>query len=361
MDLKKSLYKLKRRLFHFVRITEKNKQSLVLNISGNTIFIVKLYYFLFDHSFDREMQSVFLGKKIHHEKLQKKLPNISKLRREIHRIEKGLIIPNRKSFFANGYIDSTVDAFISTYEYLDDLNRKWSKEVLDLYFNEIGLGNKNIDLARSKYLDFSKSLMSKEKNHKSTPFPFADLSTVTIDVEDLFSLAKRRHSVRFFQDKKVEKEVLERAISIGLEAPSACNRQPFELLFIDDKSLIKKAVELPMGVTTFKEEIQNLAIVIGDLSYYFDERDRHLIYIDGSLFTMGFLLGLESQGVSSCVINWPDIESRENDFHKLFNIPNHKRGICFIALGYAKNDGLIPFSEKKDYSKILRINEKYTN
>lgn len=330
-------------------------------INGDSIFLVKIYYFFFNHSFDREMQGVFKGKKLHEYRLQNKLPNISKVRREVHRIEKGLLMPERKPFFAKDYIKSTVDTFINSYPILDDLNKKWAHDVLELYFREIGKGNASIDHSRTLFFDFINSLHPVFKEEKSTPFHFSDLTKANVTIDDLMSLAKNRHSVRFFSDEKIDETIIKKAINVGLESPSACNRQPFEVLYINDPEIINKAVDLPMGISTFKEEVKNLIIIVGDLSYYFDERDRHLIYIDSALFIMPFLFGLESQGVSSCIINWPDIESREQRFHKLFNIPNSKRGICFIAVGYAKKKGMMAFSEKKSAKTILKFNEKFSN
>lgn len=361
MVLKKELYKFYRRIIRFFKSFNFSKK-LIKYISGNNILLIKIYYFFFNHSFDREMQSVFLGQKLFNKRLIKRLPNISKVRREIHRIEKGLIMPVRKSFFANGYINSTVDAFIDTYNAFDEQNKKWTLDVLTQYFNEIEKGNKNIDTSKEKFNSFLLTEKGKQESRTfSIPFLQSKLTKNKISYADLLNLAKRRHSTRFFKDKKIEKQVLYNALRVGLEAPSACNRQPFEVLFIDDLELIKKAIELPMGVSTTKEEIRNFAIIIGDQSYYSEERDRHLIYIDGALFAMSFLFGLESQGVSSCVVNWPDIEIREKKFHDLFKIPNHKRGICFIALGYANEQSLIPYSEKKQPEDIIKFNEKYIN
>lgn len=360
MELRKIAYKFYRKIVRFKK-TLRISQKVEKHISGKSMAALKIYYFFFNHSFDREMQSVFLGKKIFKQRLAKRKPNISKVRREVHRIEKGLIIPVRKPFFANNYIDSTVASLIDSYAELDSLNQKWMLDVLTQYFNEIGNGNSNIDASRVTFNTFKASLSNKETLVTSVPFSQNQLIENNVSFSDLLNLAKRRHSTRFFNDKKIEKEVLYNAVKVGLEAPSACNRQPFEVLFIDDVELLKKAVKLPMGVATFSTEIKNFAIVVGDLSYYSEERDRHLIYVDGALFTMSFLFGLETQGVSSCVVNWPDIETRETAFHRLFNIPIHKRGICFIALGYANEDGLIPYSEKKEAQNIIKFNEQYTH
>ncbi len=335
-------------------------QYLYTKLTEKNIFLIKLFYFFFDHSFDREMKSVLLGKKLFEKRIDNNEANISKVRREVHRIEKGLILPNRKPFFASDYIESTVDFLIASFHELDSFNKKWCCDVLIKYFDEIGNGNHSIDLSREKLHEFLSSIDLDLEVVSSVPFNQSQLEKTPIVYDDLLSLAKRRHSVRFFKDVKVEKEKLEKALDIGLQSPSACNRQPFEVLFFNQEELLSEALKLPMGITTFMGEIKNIAIIVGDLSYYFSERDRHLIYVDGSLFTMAFLFGLEVQGISSCVINWPDIEAYEKEFHKIFNIPSHKRGVCFIALGYAKETGKIPYSEKKESSKILKYNEIYT-
>jgi len=357
--IKHTLYKAYRSILRLFQLSHYVKKYYA-HVKGNNVFWVKVYYFLFDNSFDRELQSVYLGKKMHDDRVLNNLPNTSKLRREIHRIEKGLIVSNRKDFFAQGYINQTIDALRATYDLLNLANKSWCINVLDEYFNIISEGNNQIDKARVSYNSFKKNIKT-IKTNTSKPFNVKSLEDISVNVQQIQSLASRRHSTRSFTDKKIEREVLENAIKVGLQAPSACNRQPFEVIFTNEKEILEKAVNLPMGVTTFKDQIKNLAIVVGDLSYYFDERDRHLIYIDASLFAMSFLFGLESQGVSSCVINWPDIEKREKELYNLFNLPKHKRCIFFIALGYADTIGMIPYSEKKDVNDVLRYNEKHTD
>ena len=95
--------------------------------------------------------------------------------------------------------------------------------------------------------------------------------------------------------------------------------------------------------------------VVGDLSSYPAERDRHVIYIDGSLVTMQLMLALETLGLSTCAINWPDVENREQKLDKLLNLNKYERTIMLLAVGYADPQGGIPFSQKKNSLDLVKV------
>ena len=140
-------------------------------------------------------------------------------------------------------------------------------------------------------------------------------------------------------------------------APSACNRQPFKYLIYDDPELIKTIASIPMGTKGFSYNFPGIIVLVGRLNYYFDERDRHIIYIDTALSAMAFMYALETLGVSSCAINWPDIGSRENQIRKFLNLKADERIIMMISYGYADPEGLIPYSQKKPIDLIRSYNE----
>ena len=108
-----------------------------------------------------------------------------------------------------------------------------------------------------------------------------------------------------------------------------------------------------MGTRGFSENIQALAVIVGDLSCYPKEQDRHLIYIDGGLIAMQFMLALESLGLSSCPINWPDIERFEKKLARRLELEIYQRPIMLIAIGYADADSGVPFSQKKSSDELI--------
>jgi nitroreductase len=114
-----------------------------------------------------------------------------------------------------------------------------------------------------------------------------------------------------------------------------------------------------MGTTGYAENIPALVVVLGDLSCYPEERDRHVAYIDASLAAMQFMLALETLGLASCPINWPDIEYRERLMDRELELPPHLRPVMLLAVGYAEPSGGVPFSAKKAGAALLRERNDY--
>ena len=119
---------------------------------------------------------------------------------------------------------------------------------------------------------------------------------------------------------------------------------------------MKEVSNLPMGIKGYAHGIQMLIVVVGNLDAYFDERDRHLIYIDASLSNMTFMFALETLGLSSCAINWPDIESLEVKMEKILALEKYQRPLMCMAVGYADPNGKVAFSEKRNLEYIRKFN-----
>src|SRR5690606_16867538 len=102
------------------------------------------------------------------------------------------------------------------------------------------------------------------------------------------------------------------------------------------------------GTSGFAENLTSIVAVVGDLSAYPYERDRHLIYIDGSLAAMQLMLALETLGLSTCSINWPEINANERKIRKVIKLKDYERVVMLLAVGYADQTGGIPYSQKKE-------------
>ncbi|WP_187260549.1 nitroreductase family protein [Pontibacter beigongshangensis] len=314
-----------------------------------------LYYFLLSSSFDREHYSVLKGKLIHIKHDSSGISHDATLRRNIHRIEKGLTtIPLRKTF-AQDYINETIYAYENMVQDSSDHNTlKWATDVLSLYFRTVD-PTTVIEVAKKRFLQVKGTSINSVSNF----IPYYRKDNVKSDIEfDSFQqLCLQRRSVRWYQDSKVPIDLIYKAVSAALHSPSACNRQPYRFVFVDDPEQLKIAGNLPMGIKTFSHNVPLIGILIGDLSAYFDERDRHIIYIDGGLAAMSFMFALETLGLSSCPINWPDIEERERGLEKFLKLKPHERGIMFFSIGYPLEEGQIPYSQKKTIDNIIKYHK----
>ncbi|WMN61219.1 nitroreductase family protein [Pseudoalteromonas xiamenensis] len=340
------MQKLKKLIIKVIEIT----QSTVRPLFIASPFLSRLYYLLFDRAFGYEQQAI-LKAKIQYETRQGMQDNSSSLlRRNIHRIEKGLIMRPRKDVFALDYIEETVSVYsrAAKVEHLDHADLVWAYSVLQQFFTVCDLKHPTIKASFEIF-----QAVKFQSDATSVPYLSSERVAHDISSEQLKALCKSRRSVRWFEQKKVDKSLLIEALTISTEAPSACNRQAFEFMWIDDEETKREAVELPGGTAGFASQIPCLLAVIGDLSAYPFERDRHVIYIDASLASMQFMLACETLGLSTCVLNWPELHTLDKRAAKLLNLPQHKRIIMFIAVGYALADGGIPFSNKKKAATLL--------
>ena len=113
---------------------------------------------------------------------------------------------------------------------------------------------------------------------------------------------------------------------------------------------------IPFGAAGYGHQIPALAVLVGRLDHYFSPRDRHVIYVDGALAAMGFMYALETLGLSSSVINWPDFEPLEAKMQATLGLDYHERVIMLIAIGHADPEGLVPYSQKKPLDLLRRYN-----
>jgi len=130
-------------------------------------------------------------------------------------------------------------------------------------------------------------------------------------------------------------------------APSACNRQPYSFYVSENKDKAVQIAKCAGGTSGWANNIPCTIVILGDLSAYPKEHDRHLIYIDGSLAAMQLMLAFETLGLSTCPINWPDVEKAEEEMGKLLGLKPYERPIMLLAVGYAQDKGGIPYSQKK--------------
>ena len=106
---------------------------------GKYRFTSALYYFIFDRQFYREQQATLAGKNSYN--LHKGVADNSSalLRRNTHRLEKGLIMTPRKPVFAENYIVETVDclALCLHKKNISPSELKWAQDVLSHYFTVV--------------------------------------------------------------------------------------------------------------------------------------------------------------------------------------------------------------------------------
>lgn len=315
-------------------------------------------YYCFVPAFRREHRAVLLGKLRHEEDMASACDQGAAytLRRNTHRLEKGLIMRPRRPVFAADYIGETVDVYCGLSQSNKPVDAQlmcWAYDVLKEYFSVVA-SDPRIDPYRERF----QATPPPERPSETRRKPYQrDRTPLAITYEDMHKLAYRRRSVRHYEPRPVPREIIDRAIEVAGLSPSACNRQPFSFRVFDDPELAPKIGGIPMGTKGFSERFPCTIVIVGDLRAYFSERDRHVIYVDAGLAAMALQFALEVQGVSSCCINWPDIEPRERMMSQALGLEPNERPVMCMSLGYPDPEGEVPFSQKKPLDELRSYNK----
>lgn len=327
------------------------KHFLTLKFKSKRI-LASIYYTFFSRNFGREQKAVLAGKLAYEQSLKEIGETSVLLRRNIHKLEKGLIMQPRRDVFAEGVIDETIKIYERAIKdgNLNTEEKKWFTDVLTKYFTVVKNTN-TIIKAREK---FEACVDQDNDNKKFIPYTFDTLPELSVNYEQLHKLFLKRRSVRWYKDKDVPIMLIEKAVNLATLAPSACNRQPYSFYVSDSR---QKAVEMALcagGTPGWADGIPCTIAIIGDLSAYPREQDRHLIYVDGSLAAMQLMLAFETQGLSTCPINWPDIESAEKKMSSLLKLKTYERPIMLLSVGYALDQGGVAYSQKKNANILIK-------
>lgn len=331
----------------------------VLALVSRSALLSGLHYALFSREMDREHRAVLAARAKHILDVNTGRGNLWMLRRNVHRLEKGLIMKPPRPVFGVSKIGETLGAFevcLAQLEAGDETIRsslEWARDVLDAYFARQAT-HVVINRARERFKIVRSRISVPAESAKQ---PYVRLNPgVLPTIDDLERLAKHRRSVRWYRESPVPREIIDRALALALQSPSACNRQPFRFEFFDQRDLVDLVGAIPKGTPGWLHQIPCFAVIVGRFDAFLFERDRHVPYIDGSLAAMSLIFALESQGVSSCCVNFPDFDETERRMAAALKLPPWERVIMCLAIGYADEKEPVLYSEKVPLAMARRYN-----
>ncbi len=153
-------------------------------------------------------------------------------------------------------------------------------------------------------------------------------------------------TIRTFQDKKVPKEIIEKILDAGVQAPSSCNQQLFKFILIEDPEIRRRLRD----EATFRhiDRIPNPMFVILD-GRFNKENNAHLQGTSATIQNM--ILYAHSLGIGAWWINgYGDRET----IKKILHIPKHYLVVCALGFGYPAELPLKP--KKQDIKRITDVN-----
>ena len=270
------------------------------------------------------------------------------LRRNIHRLEKGLLMIPMRDIFGLRFIEETVNCYACINQLTHPDIHEWGGDVLEEYFKV----TESIDPRYESSLSNFRQIKREVVGH-SLQLPYIQTYKKTFNYDDLEKVLVSRKSVRWFAEKAVPSHLITNSLHLAKLAPSGCNRQPYRYVVTNDPGKSSEIAEVSRGTVGWSHNVQAVAVLIGRQSAFSGSLNRHSIYIDSTLSVMPFILALESQGLTTCIINWVDERHRIDKIKSLVELKDDERIILSVAIGYARKNTRVAFSRRSATENIF--------
>lgn len=164
-----------------------------------------------------------------------------------------------------------------------------------------------------------------------------------------------RRSLREFSNESVDESVVRRALELAKATPSACNRQPWHVYMISEKTQIARCLALQNGNRGFGDKIGCLLVIAIDISAFGPGVESYQHWIDGGMYAMSVILALHSLGVASCCLNWSVSPSVDLSLRSVIKVPKPHSVIMMIGVGYPEEDNIVCASPRRPVSDYLTV------
>lgn len=180
---------------------------------------------------------------------------------------------------------------------------------------------------------------------------------------ELFDAIKGRRSVRSFKDKKVEDEKIGKILEAFRWAPSAGNRQPWNVIVVSDYEIIENITSASFDQEWIATAPVVFVVCINENIVKLRYGNRGEVY---ALETIGcaiqnMMLTAYSLGLGSCFVGAFD----EGEVKKILNCPEHIRPIAIVPIGYSDElpelptrDEISQFTYTNKYGENYRVEWK---
>ena len=139
-----------------------------------------------------------------------------------------------------------------------------------------------------------------------------------------------RVSIRKYEDKPVEKEKILQILKAGMQAPSACNQQPWEFYVVTDKEKIRELSK----ATPYSGCAAGAPVVIVPVYRKEGLVVQDMAQIDMSIAQENIWLETDAQGLGGVWFGIAPVEDRMEEVHRLLELPENVKVFSMFALGY---------------------------
>ncbi len=157
---------------------------------------------------------------------------------------------------------------------------------------------------------------------------------------DFLQVIDKRHSVRKYSDKPVEREVLDAIVKVAQTAPSSRNSKSSAFMIVEDKDTLEALAAMRDYGSGLIAGAQAAVVVLGD-------ETKTDLWVDNCAISATFVqLAVTAMDLASCwvhvngrarVKDEPDGTKADEYVAELLGLKDGLHPYCVIAIGYPEN------------------------
>lgn len=161
---------------------------------------------------------------------------------------------------------------------------------------------------------------------------------------ELFECLEKRRSIRKFEKKRFNEEVLFELLYAATLAPSWANTQVWEFVVVDDESLKEKLSETLTPGNPAKNAVKDAPYVVAfcgkkGVSGYFQGKPStslgDWLMFDVALSVQNFCLSATDKGLGTVIVGAFNIEKAS----EILGIPEDYQLVCLVPVGIPAKEG----------------------
>lgn len=264
-----------------------------------------------------------------------------------HTIEKGLSFVNYRAGSGVYNVERLLISLEQYYESGYDISAfcyETALSCLQEYIKknkEYGYGNKELE-------DRINQLPGKTNQCGGTTNVFAPVS----DEMSYEKLITTRRSIGHFSTQTVDMTELVSAIELAQTTPSACNRQSWRTIVVNEKSIIASILKNQNGNKGFGQEIDKLLVIVDDIRSQQRDREVFQAYIDGGMYAESVLNALFYKGIGSIPLSAALTYNQEKKIRTLLELSDSEVIILFIGVGCYPEGGVLTTKSARKPAEI---------
>ncbi|MDY5695764.1 MAG: nitroreductase family protein [Victivallales bacterium] len=167
---------------------------------------------------------------------------------------------------------------------------------------------------------------------------------------DFYDVIRARRSVRSYQSTPVPQSVVEHIAEAVNLAPTACNRQPFRVLFVTDPA--KRAALCDSNRFAWLADAPAIAVVVGNSAAAWKRLEGDsIVDVDCAIIMEHLILAATAEGLGTCWI----CAFQRDIANAALNLPEGESAVAMTPVGYAA-DGFKPVPlTRKPLAQVFEV------